>query len=148
MVRPSGVESTESADVARTLPGASPEFQRGNPAGVDGARPSPVAPPEASGHDSMQTGCKRPMPTAADVEPSDATAAPGSRAPVNPDAPGGHPCGLPDLPADLRAVAEAWPRLPEAVKAGIIAMVKAAANETGQPQPVQPKHAQSKLRKE
>ena len=31
------------------------------------------------------------------------------------------------LPPDLRAVAEAWPRLPEAVRAGIVAMVQAAA---------------------
>jgi hypothetical protein len=30
----------------------------------------------------------------------------------------------PDL--DLAAVAEAWPKLPEAIKAGILAMVKAA----------------------
>lgn len=33
----------------------------------------------------------------------------------------------PALAPDLRAVADAWPRLPEAVKAGILAMVKASA---------------------
>jgi len=30
---------------------------------------------------------------------------------------------------DLAAVIEAWPRLPEAVRAGIVAMVKAAERE-------------------
>jgi len=38
-------------------------------------------------------------------------------------------CGLPGLPPDLRAVAEAWPRLPEAMKAGIVAMVKASKGD-------------------
>jgi hypothetical protein len=32
---------------------------------------------------------------------------------------------------DFAAVAEAWPRLPEAIKAGILAMVKAAAQREG-----------------
>jgi hypothetical protein len=31
---------------------------------------------------------------------------------------------------DLAAVAEAWPELPEAIKAGILAMVKAALGGT------------------
>ena len=31
-----------------------------------------------------------------------------------------------ELPPDLQAVAEAWPTLPQAVKAGILAMVEAA----------------------
>jgi hypothetical protein len=31
------------------------------------------------------------------------------------------------LPPDLAAVVKAWPRLPEALKAGIVAMVKAAS---------------------
>jgi hypothetical protein len=30
------------------------------------------------------------------------------------------------MPADLAAVIDAWPELPEAVRAGIVAMVKAA----------------------
>ncbi len=33
----------------------------------------------------------------------------------------------PALAADLRQVIEAWPSLPEAIRAGIVAMVKAAA---------------------
>lgn len=33
------------------------------------------------------------------------------------------------LPPDLRAVAEAWPRLPDAVRAGILAMVKASGGQ-------------------
>ena len=35
------------------------------------------------------------------------------------------------LPTDLRRVVEAWPELPDAVKAGIVAMVKAAMNAHG-----------------
>jgi hypothetical protein len=31
-----------------------------------------------------------------------------------------------DLPSDLAAIVVAWPELPEAIKAGILAMVKAA----------------------
>jgi hypothetical protein len=34
------------------------------------------------------------------------------------------------IDADLQRVVEAWPALPEAVKAGIVAMVKAAANQS------------------
>jgi hypothetical protein len=37
---------------------------------------------------------------------------------------------LPDDP-DFAAVADAWDRLPEAVRAGIVAMVKAASKEGG-----------------
>ena len=33
--------------------------------------------------------------------------------------------------ADLQAIIDAWPGLPEAVKAGILAMVKAAGGITG-----------------
>jgi len=55
---------------------------------------------------------------------------------VTPDRPGRgerhgeHPDAKPPLPAlpddpDFRAVAEAWPSLPAALKAGILAMVKA-----------------------
>jgi hypothetical protein len=36
------------------------------------------------------------------------------------------PYGTPELPPDLAAVENAWPDLPEAIKAGIVAMVKAA----------------------
>ncbi len=36
----------------------------------------------------------------------------------------------PALAADLRHVIEAWPTLPEAIRAGIVAMVKAARNAT------------------
>lgn len=32
-----------------------------------------------------------------------------------------------DLPDDLRPVVEAWPHLPPAIRAGVLAMVKAAA---------------------
>jgi hypothetical protein len=34
--------------------------------------------------------------------------------------------GAADVPADLSLVVENWDRLPEAVRAGIVAMVKAA----------------------
>jgi len=34
--------------------------------------------------------------------------------------------GAPELTPDLAAVVAAWPELPEALKAGIVAMVKAA----------------------
>jgi hypothetical protein len=34
------------------------------------------------------------------------------------------------LPADLTAVIEAWDQLPEAIKAGILAMVHAASKST------------------
>jgi hypothetical protein len=33
------------------------------------------------------------------------------------------------MPPDLAQVAAAWPHMPEAVTAGIVAMVSAAANE-------------------
>ena len=36
--------------------------------------------------------------------------------------------GKPALPRDLQAVADAWPTLPDALKAGILAMVRAAAD--------------------
>jgi hypothetical protein len=36
----------------------------------------------------------------------------------------------PEIGPDLAAVVAAWPRLPEAMKAGILAMVK-AANDAG-----------------
>ena len=39
------------------------------------------------------------------------------------------PSGLPDsvpIDPDLAAVVEAWPKLPEAIKAGILAMIRAA----------------------
>ena len=36
----------------------------------------------------------------------------------------------PALAADLRHVIEAWPSLPEAIRAGIVAMVRAARNAT------------------
>ena len=107
-------------DVSRTLPGASAEFQRENPAEVDGAGTLPVAPPEASDRSAVQTGCKRPEP----AEAPDSPATTGSRASEPGNAAGAHSCGFASLPADLRAVAEAWPRLPEAVRAGIMAMVK------------------------
>ena len=35
------------------------------------------------------------------------------------------------LPPDLAAVADAWPDLPEPIRAGILAMVKAASKESG-----------------
>jgi len=35
----------------------------------------------------------------------------------------------PELAPDLAAVLAAWPELPEAIKAGIVAMVKAASLE-------------------
>jgi hypothetical protein len=41
----------------------------------------------------------------------------------------GPSCACTDQSADLRALAEAWPRLPEAVKAGILAMVKASKGD-------------------
>jgi hypothetical protein len=37
-------------------------------------------------------------------------------------------CVVPD--PDLAAVVDAWPELPEAIKAGIMAMVKAASKES------------------
>jgi hypothetical protein len=36
------------------------------------------------------------------------------------------PYGALDLPPDLAAVVEAWPELPEAIRAAILAMVRAA----------------------
>ena len=44
---------------------------------------------------------------------------------------GGAECGAldarkSDLPPDLEAVVEAWPRLPDAIRAGILAMIRAA----------------------
>ncbi|MGO9112708.1 MAG: hypothetical protein ACLP9L_26035 [Thermoguttaceae bacterium] len=35
------------------------------------------------------------------------------------------PYGASEFPPDLAAVVDAWPHLPEAIKAGIVAMVKA-----------------------
>lgn len=35
-----------------------------------------------------------------------------------------------DFPPDLAAVVEAWPKLPEAIRAGILAMVQAAGDGT------------------
>jgi hypothetical protein len=96
-----GFEPTGAPDIPRPLPVGLADSHRGNQPVKDEARPLPVAPPEALGRDSMQTGCKR-------------------LAPVAPVAP------APEFPADLRTVAEAWPRLPEAIRAGILAMVKAA----------------------
>ena len=46
------------------------------------------------------------------------------------------PSGLNDSPGGdpvLQAVVDAWGHLPEAVKAGILAMVQAAAGEGGKP---------------
>jgi hypothetical protein len=37
------------------------------------------------------------------------------------------PYNAPELPPDLAAVVAAWPTLPEAIRAGILAMVEAAA---------------------
>jgi hypothetical protein len=31
------------------------------------------------------------------------------------------------IPADLAAIVDAWPKLPEAIRAGIVAMVKAVS---------------------
>jgi hypothetical protein len=42
------------------------------------------------------------------------------------------PYGTPELPPDLATVVAAWPELPEALRAGIVAMVK-AATPNGQP---------------
>jgi hypothetical protein len=41
---------------------------------------------------------------------------------------GGDQCGdrKDDFPTDLAAVVEAWPKLPEAIRAGILAMIRAA----------------------
>jgi len=39
-----------------------------------------------------------------------------------------------DAPVDLRAVIEAWPSLPEAIRAGILALVRTASKE-GQGRP-------------
>ncbi len=38
------------------------------------------------------------------------------------------PYGAPELPPDLAAIVAAWPELPEAIRAGILAMVKAASS--------------------
>jgi hypothetical protein len=38
---------------------------------------------------------------------------------------------LPDLPTDLARVIDAWPTLPEPIRAGILAMVRAAAEDVG-----------------
>jgi hypothetical protein len=35
------------------------------------------------------------------------------------------------IPPDLAAVVDAWPQLPEALRAGIVAMVKAASANQG-----------------
>jgi hypothetical protein len=49
--------------------------------------------------------------------------------PVVPCPPSAH--RQPSLPPDLAAVVTAWPALPEAIRAGILAMVKAAAVRPG-----------------
>jgi hypothetical protein len=41
------------------------------------------------------------------------------------------PYGLTEVPSDLAAVVAAWPTLPEALRAGILAMVEAAARVEG-----------------
>ena len=42
----------------------------------------------------------------------------------------GHPLAISaSLPPDLAAVVEAWPDLPEALRLGIVAMVKAASGQ-------------------
>jgi hypothetical protein len=41
------------------------------------------------------------------------------------------PTDPPDLPPDLAAVVAAWPTLPEAIRAGILAMVRAASVVAG-----------------
>ena len=38
-----------------------------------------------------------------------------------------------EMPPDLAAVATAWPHLPEAVKAGILAIARASAGDSGVP---------------
>jgi hypothetical protein len=42
---------------------------------------------------------------------------------------GGTVGGTQNLPPDLRLIVEAWPKLPKAVRAGIVAMVRAAKGE-------------------
>jgi hypothetical protein len=37
-----------------------------------------------------------------------------------------------EISQDLQALIDAWPALPDAIKAGILAMVKAAGGHTGQ----------------
>lgn len=37
-----------------------------------------------------------------------------------------------EIPQDLQAIIDAWPDLPEAIKAGILAMVQAAGGNAGQ----------------
>jgi hypothetical protein len=41
------------------------------------------------------------------------------------------PYGATETPPDLAAVVAAWPTLPEPIRAGILAMVKAASGEGG-----------------
>ena len=40
--------------------------------------------------------------------------------------------GSPNLPPGLAEIVAAWPELPEAIRAGILAMVKAAAAKGGE----------------
>jgi len=57
---------------------------------------------------------------------SEETATPYNSAPTDPDYNPDTQDGNAPNSADLRAVVDAWPNLPEAIRAGIIAMVKAA----------------------
>ena len=41
------------------------------------------------------------------------------------------PYEAPNLPPDLAAVVDAWPNLPEPIRAGIVAMIQAASGGTG-----------------
>ena len=61
-----------------------------------------------------------------------ATAAGMRTAQCNAPAPADAPCGPVPLPADLSRVVAAWPSLPPAVRAGVLAMVDASASAEGE----------------
>ena len=76
-----------------------------------GRSSTPVEPPSLSGADTSTTGGE-PRSDKRDDKPDDK---------------------LPPTDPDLAAVIEAWPRLPKAVRAGLVAMVRAATGQEGRP---------------
>ena len=71
--------------------------------------------------DFSHSGFQDRRPTPQNTRKNDDSEAQGSAA-------GSAPSENQPIPADLQAVIDAWPALPEAIQAGILAMIRAAGN--------------------